>query len=263
MLDHINEQERHRVATEDTSTIDEYGSVGSPPAPSLSGIGTATIFSRFGFLGTDSASILGDSHVGGAPSGSSSSSSSGNGASRSYNTLQTASRLPKIAETPTGTSPTSLVRLLPGARSRATHFPISKSSTTSGSYATPDEKENVPDSSSSESYVTASERTLGKSHRPASSATSGPLSVTRDNALLGDDQDMEAPLTEIMSVQTNSSHGDEDLHDSHRSRLTRADSYYTSTSAGLARSRSVGEILPTAPLHMMSVYCLTYRNLRR
>ncbi|KAG8819980.1 hypothetical protein FRC19_009329 [Serendipita sp. 401] len=51
---------------------------------------------------------------------------------------------------------------------------------------------------------------------------------------------MEAPLTEIMSVQTNSSHGDEDLHDSHRSHLTRADSYYTSTSAGLARSRSVG-----------------------
>ncbi|KAG8784933.1 hypothetical protein FRC20_004627 [Serendipita sp. 405] len=121
----------------------------------------------------------------------------------------------------------------------STRFPISKSSTTSGSYATPDEKENVPDSSSSESYVTASERSPGKSHHPASSATSGLLSVTQDNALLGDDQDTEAPLTEIMSVQTNSSHGDEGLHDSHCSRLTRADSYYTSTSAGLARSRSV------------------------
>ncbi|KAG8749504.1 hypothetical protein FRC14_001307 [Serendipita sp. 396] len=228
------------MATEDASTIDEYGSVVSSPAPSTSDIGTATIFPRLGFLGTDSASMLGDSHVGGAPSGSSSSSSSGTGTSRSYNTPRTASKLPKLAETPTGTSTTSLVRSLPGARPRATRFPISKSSTTSGSYATPDEKENVPDSSSSESYVTASERTPGKSHRPGSSATSGPLSVTQDNALLGDDQDTEAPLTEIMSVQTNSSHGDEDLHDSHRSRLTRADSYYTSTSAGLARSRSVG-----------------------
>ncbi|KAG9040046.1 hypothetical protein FS842_003101, partial [Serendipita sp. 407] len=239
-LTSINEQERHRMATEDASTIDEYGSVVSSPAPSTSDIGTATIFPRLGFLGTDSASMLGDSHVGGAPSGSSSSSSNGTGTSRSYNTPRTASKLPKLAETPTGTSTTSLVRSLPGARPRATRFPISKSSTTSGSYATPDEKENVPDSSLSESYVTASERTPGKSHRPGSSATSGPLSVTQDNALLGDDQDTEAPLTEIMSVQTNSSHGDEDLHDSHRSRLTRADSYYTSTSAGLARSRSVG-----------------------
>ncbi|KAG8783780.1 hypothetical protein FRC20_005141 [Serendipita sp. 405] len=238
-LTSIIEQERHRMATEDASTIDEYGSVVSSPAPSTSDIGIATISPHLGFLGTDSAGMLGDSHVGGAPSGSSSSSSSGTWTSRSYNTPRTTSKLPKIAETPTGTSSTSLVRSLPGARPRATRFPISKSSTTSGSYATPDEKENVPDSSSSESYVTASERTPGKGHRPASSATSGPLSITRDNALPGDDRDTEAPLLEIMSVQTNSSHGDEDLHDYHRSRLTRADSYYSSTSAGLARSRSI------------------------
>ncbi|KAG8756893.1 hypothetical protein FRC14_002552 [Serendipita sp. 396] len=69
-LTSINEQERHRMATEDASTIDEYGSVVSSPALSTSDIGTATIFPRLGFLGTDSASMLGESHAGGVPSGS-------------------------------------------------------------------------------------------------------------------------------------------------------------------------------------------------
>jgi hypothetical protein len=96
-LSSVNEQERHRQAAEDSSTVDEYGSTVSSPAPSISSVGTpkllgTTALPRLAFRGPDFSSLLGDSHVGGSPGGSSSSSHTSE-TSRSYATPRTPSRL--------------------------------------------------------------------------------------------------------------------------------------------------------------------------
>jgi hypothetical protein len=160
-LSSINEQERHRLAAEDSSTVDEYGSMVSSPVPSISSVGTpkllrTTALPRLAFRGPDSSSLLGDSHVGGSPGSGSSSSSHTSDTGRSYATPRTPSRLGRIPEMPNGSSATSLVRSLPGARPKSSRFPAPKSAATSTPYPTLDDKENIQDASS-DSFVTASE----------------------------------------------------------------------------------------------------------
>jgi hypothetical protein len=73
-LSSVNEQGRYRLAAEDSAMVDEYGSMVSSPAPSISSVGTpkllgTTALPRLAFRGPDS------SHVGGSPGSGSSSSS--------------------------------------------------------------------------------------------------------------------------------------------------------------------------------------------
>jgi hypothetical protein len=178
-LSSVNEQERHRPAAEDSSTVDEYGSMVSSPAPSISSVSTPELGTtpppRLAFRGPESSNLLGDSHVGRSPG------SRGSSSSRSYATPRAPSRLGRIPEMPTGSSTSSLVRSLPGARPKSSRFPAPKSSATSMPYLTADVKENAQDVSS-DSYVTALERTPTKSTYSAGSATSEPLSLTQKAA---------------------------------------------------------------------------------
>jgi hypothetical protein len=93
-LSSVNVQERHRLATDDSSTVDEYGSVVSSPAPSVSSVRTpkllgATALPPLAFRGPDSSGLLGDSLVGGPPGSGGSSSSHTSHTRRSYATPST------------------------------------------------------------------------------------------------------------------------------------------------------------------------------
>jgi hypothetical protein len=217
----------------------------SSPAPSISSVGTlkllgTTALPRLAFRGPDSSSPLGDSHVGGSPGSGSSSSSHTSDTSHSYATPRTPSRLGRIPEMPTGSSATSLVRSIPGARPKSSRFPAPKSSATSTPYLTAEDKENSQDTSS-DSYITASERTLTKSTYSAGSATSEPLSFTQEAATTElACSETEVPPSDIASMHTNGSDEEDIQFDPQgAARLSRVDSYYATTSAGLARAGSI------------------------
>jgi len=82
---------------------------------------------------------------------------------------------------PTGSSAASVVRSIPGAHPKSSRFPAPKSAATSTAYLTADDKGNAQDASS-DSFVTASERTPTKSTYSAGPATLEPLSITQEAA---------------------------------------------------------------------------------
>jgi hypothetical protein len=147
-LSSVNEQERHRLAAEDSSTVEEYGSHGVFPGtlylwcryPKLL---ETTALPRPAFRGPDSSSLLGDSHLSGSPGSGGSSSSHTSHTSHSYATPQVPSRLGRIPAMPTGSSATSLIRSIPGAGPKLSRSPSPKSSAASTPYLTADNKENA------------------------------------------------------------------------------------------------------------------------
>jgi hypothetical protein len=167
-------------ATGFTTTAGKYdtATMVSSLAPSIPSAGTpkflgATALPRLAFRGSDFSSLLADNHVGGS---SGSGSSSSRHTSRSYATPRTPSRLGRIPENAYQLQRYFSCCSIPGAHPKLSRFPAPKFSATSTPYLTADDKENAQ-CASSDSYVTASERTPTESTYSTGSASLEPLSI--------------------------------------------------------------------------------------